>query len=100
MRVLGTARDAEGGTLDGDFDRTREGSPADDFVWTFRFPVPNDDFANAQLLAGTSGQIDGNNRYATWDVTEPQPVERGAQIRGNTVWYRWTSPESGGLLHV
>jgi len=100
VRILGTAQDVEHGTLDGDFDRTREGSPADDFVWTFRFPVPNDDFANAQLLAGTSGQIDGNNRYATWDVTEPQSVERGAQIRGNTVWYRWTSPESGGLLHV
>jgi subtilisin family serine protease len=98
VRILGTAQDAEGGTLDGDFDRSLEGSPLDDFVWTFRFPVPNDDFQDAQPLTGGSGQMEGNNRYATWDVGEPQPVERGAQIRGNTVWYRWSPPEPGGWI--
>src|SRR6185436_15743932 len=43
VRILGTAQDDVGGTLDGNFNRSREGSPADDFVWTFRFPIANDD---------------------------------------------------------
>jgi hypothetical protein len=44
VRILGTASDDQGGTLDGNINRSREGSPADDFVWTLRFAIPNDDF--------------------------------------------------------
>src|SRR5262249_48250222 len=40
--------------LDGNFNGIEEGSPADDFVWTFRFPVSNDNFANAQVLTNAS----------------------------------------------
>src|SRR5439155_14916634 len=56
-RILGTAQDETGATLDGNFNRTRETSPTDDFVWNFRFRIPNDDFANAQLLTGLSGSV-------------------------------------------
>jgi hypothetical protein len=52
VKILGTASDETGATLDGNFNRAREGSPTDDFVWTFRFPIANDDFASAQLLTG------------------------------------------------
>lgn len=93
VRIRGTARDFEGQALDGNFDRTDNGSPADDFVWGFGFPVPNDDSAEAQPIAGPSGRITGTNRYASWEVGEPQPVERGAQIRANTVWYLWSPPQ-------
>ncbi len=62
VRILGTGLDASGGSLDGNYDRTPQGSPADDFVWTFRFPLPIDDFAGAQRLAGESGQVKGSHQ--------------------------------------
>jgi subtilisin family serine protease len=96
VRIAGTAKDTAGRMLDGNFNRVSEGSPADDFIWTFRFPVANDDFANAAPLLGTSGKVRGNNSSTMWDPGEPQPIERGAQIRGNTVWYRFVPPPEGG----
>ena len=89
VRILGSARDRDGGGLDGNFNHTREDSPADDFTWKFRFKVSNDDFADATLVAGTVGSTPGDNRNTTWDVLEPQLSARGALIRHNTVWYRW-----------
>jgi len=94
LRILGTAQDENGGTLAGDFDRNREGSPADDFVWTFRFPIPNDDFANAQQLANESGTLQGSNRYATVELNEPDLL--GDRTSASSVWYRWSPPEPGG----
>ena len=96
VRILGSAQDESGRTLDGDFDRIREGSPADDFVWTFRFRIANDDFDKAQWLAGTSGSVRGSNRYAWLELDEPPHVLRDYTMLGNSVWYRWTPPESGG----
>ncbi len=93
VKILGTAQDAAGGTLDGDFDRIREGSPADDYVWNFRFPIPNDDFANAQSFSGSSGSIQASNRYATCEVIEPDHV--GDRTSTSSVWYRWTAPQNG-----
>jgi subtilisin family serine protease len=96
VRILGTAQDESGQTLDGNFNRARESSPTDDFVWTIHFPVPNDDFVGAQLLTGSSGQVQGNNCYALWERNEPgQPTHFGEQLQWNTVWYRWTPPDSG-----
>ena len=95
VRILGSSQDMSGGGLDGNFNRNCEGSPADDFVWTFRFQVPNDDFADAQSLDGGSGEVSGDNRTSTWDVLEPQLSGRGVQIRANTVWYRWTPTQAG-----
>ncbi len=93
IRILGTALDASGDTLDGNFNRIMEGSPADDFVWAFRFPIPNDDFANAQSLSGPSGEIAASNRYAlheSWREPWHANVDNGASL-----WYRWTPPEPG-----
>jgi hypothetical protein len=95
LRILGTAQDETGATLDGDFDRNREGSPADDYVWTFRFPIANDDFANAQVLSGSSGSIQASNRYAFLELDEPAHVLHDYRSIGSSVWYRWTPPESG-----
>jgi subtilisin family serine protease len=94
VRIAGTAQDDIGGSLDGDFDRSREGSPSDDFLWTFRFRIPNDDFANAQELAGASGSLSASNRYATFEMFEPDHL--GDRTSMSSVWYRWTPPKPGG----
>ena len=94
VRILGTAQDDSGGTLDGDFDRLREGSPTDDLLWTFRFRIPNDDLANAQWIAGESGRLQSSNRYATFEILEPDHL--GDRTSMSSVWYRWMPPESGG----
>jgi hypothetical protein len=96
VRILGTAQDETGATLDGDFDRIREGSPADDFIWTFRFPIANDDFENAGLIAGASGALQSSNRYATFQLSEPDHL--GDRTSMSSVWYRWSPPESGGWI--
>ncbi len=95
-KILGTAHDEAGGTLDGNFNRTREGSPADDFVWTFRFPIANDDFANAQTLAGESGAVQSSNRYASPEMDELFGLLFGDwRTFGSSVWYEWTAPADG-----
>jgi hypothetical protein len=93
-RILGTAQDESGATLDGDFDRDREGSPTDDFVWTFRFPIPNDDFTSAKLITGVSGVIQSSNRYATVELNEPDHTDNRTST--SSVWYQWMPPDSGG----
>jgi thermitase len=95
-RVLGTARDDAGETLDGNFNRSQDGSPADDFLWTFGLPVANDDFRNAQLLTGPSGSVIGSNRYASVEPNEPFHVLGEFGTSWNSLWYRWTAPEIGG----
>ena len=95
-RILGTAQDEAGGTLDGNFNRIREDSPVDDFVWTFRFRIANDDFGNPQSLAGTSGLIQGSIRYAFIELDEPAHVLNDYTMLGGSVWYRWSAPQPGG----
>lgn len=101
VRISGSAQDETGGTLDGNFNRLREGSPIDDYVWTFRFPVVNDYLEDAQPLAGSSGTIAGNNRYSTWQWEDGEPVVETfydplALDFLASVWYRWTPPASEG----
>jgi hypothetical protein len=98
VRILGTAQDAAGGTVDGNFNRAGEGSPNDDFLWTFSFPIPNDDFANAQWLTGESGSVTGVNRYSWLEPDEPNHVLDEYGLVGNSVWYGWTAPEPGGWV--
>lgn len=93
VRILGSAHDETGATLDGNFNRTSSGSPADDFVWTFRFPIANDDFVNAQPITGTSNSVSSSNLYGTYELSEPNHV--GDITSTSSVWYRWTAPESG-----
>jgi len=93
VRLLGTARDDSGGTLDGDYDRIREGSPFDDFVFAFRFRISNDDFGEAQRLTGISGSLPGSNRYASSELDEPDHV--ADRTSTSSVWYRWTADSTG-----
>ncbi|MCI0542015.1 MAG: S8 family serine peptidase, partial [Verrucomicrobiales bacterium] len=95
-RISGAAQDGINGTLDGNFNRSPEGSPADDFVWTFRFLLPNDDFTNAVSLAGGSGVVQGNNRYATYEMSEQNHVHDRTSM--SSLWYRWTPPAGGGWI--
>lgn len=95
VMIRGSALDAFGGTLDGNFNRVREGSPADDFNWTFRFPLQNDDFANSQALTGSSGILSGNNRYALLELDEPSHVGSSSSTIGASVWYSWIPANSG-----
>jgi hypothetical protein len=95
---LGTAQDETGHTLDGDFNRNQEGSPADDYVWTFRFRMANDDFANAQLLTGATGAVSTNNRSAWMELGEPPHAVHDYWKVGSSFWYRWTTSEPGAWI--
>lgn len=96
VRIRGTAEAEDGGTLDGNFNRSLEGSPGDDYVWTFRFRAPNDDFAQATPLNGASGSRQAANTYAWMELGEPPHVLNDYVKVACSLWYRWTAPEQGG----
>lgn len=48
----------------------------------------NDDFANAHVITGTSGTVEGSNWESTDEVGEPDPGAGG-------VWYSFDPPTSG-----
>lgn len=53
------------------------------------FPPPhNDNFANAEIISGASGQTTGTNVGATSEENDPIP---------STIWYSWTAPADGGM---
>ena len=52
----------------------------------------NDNFANAQVLSGTSATATGSNVDATMEPGEP---DHGGLSGGTSVWYAWTAPASG-----
>jgi hypothetical protein len=54
-------------------------------------PPPNDNFANAVVITGQNGQIQGTNVGATSEPGEPQH----GYGYGHSVWYRWTAPSTG-----
>ena len=53
---------------------------------------PNNNFANAQTLLGSPGQIGGRNSGANKETAEPN---HGGDMGGHSVWYSWTAPASG-----
>jgi hypothetical protein len=90
-----SARDVEGRTLDGNYNRISEPSSVDDFRFTFSFPVPNDDFEDPQMISGADGFVSGNTRTASPQFAEPDHV---GDYRSNTsLWYEWTAPEAGWI---
>ena len=91
--ILRTALDIRGDGLDGNFNGVRQDSVADDFRWTFGFPVPNDDLADALTLSGTTGSQKGTTRNASPEVEEPDHA--GNRLSSPSVWYRWTAPATG-----
>jgi hypothetical protein len=63
-------------------------------TWWIR--PPNDDFSDAETLAGGEGITETNNRLATREPEEPRHL--GRCCRGDhSVWYTWTAPERGTL---
>lgn len=50
---------------------------------------PNDNFANATVLTGSSGTATFDLTSATAETGEPEPAS------GMTVWFSWTAPFSG-----
>ena len=57
--------------------------------WSQASRPVNDDFAQATLLEGTAGNVDGTSRGATLE-----PGEWFGSAAGTT-WYRWTAPNDG-----
>ena len=54
----------------------------------------NDQPANAEVIAGTTGSVAGSTRAATLDV----PDEPQAFVNANrVVWYEWTAPTTGPM---
>ncbi len=81
---------AEGGT---DY-RLRIATEAHDVMpqtlrWGPRQRPANDDFADSQRIAGTSGSVAGDNRGAT---LEPHEFFGS---HSTTAWYRWRAPDDG-----
>ena len=65
-------------------------------------PAPaNDNLANAQVIGGCSGSVNGSSVGATHESGEPQhfpaggPGALGGGFR--SVWYQWTAPSSGSV---
>ena len=57
-------------------------------------PPPNDNFANAQVISGCSGTVNGTNLGATKESGEPDHASQGGT---RSIWYQWTSPFSGNM---
>lgn len=66
------------------------------FTLTWR-TILNDAFANAQTLAGASGQVSGNNTGATAEPGEPVHFP-GSAAASTSLWYKWTAPQSGTVI--
>ena len=93
-RLLGSAKDTTGVTLDGNYNRAAQGPDLDDFTWSFRTTPANDDFAAAETINGASGRIVGTNRNATREPGEPVHARNGG---GASIWYRWMPPGGGSV---
>jgi subtilisin family serine protease len=93
-KLLGSAMDTTGATLDGNFNRVAQGANWDDFTWGFRTTPANDDFATAEPMSGESGTIAGTNRNATQEPGEP---DHAGNRGGASIWCRWMAAGSGSV---
>ncbi|MDT4966386.1 MAG: hypothetical protein QOJ64_1123 [Acidobacteriota bacterium] len=59
-------------------------------------PPANDNFANAQAIAGCTGTVNGTSSGATKQTGEPTH-DPGASVSGGSVWYTWQAPSSGSV---
>jgi hypothetical protein len=58
-------------------------------------PPANDNFANAEVLSGTSDTASGTNVQATKQAGEPN---HAGNLGGASVWYAWTAPSTGTFV--
>ncbi len=54
----------------------------------------NDNFVNAQVITGTTGEVTGINLPATTEPGEPAP---NGFTGGASIWYKWTAPANGSI---
>jgi hypothetical protein len=55
-------------------------------------PPANDDFADACVITGASGTVNGSTLGASKEPYEPA---HAYEIGGHSAWYRWMAPQSG-----
>jgi len=65
-----------------------------DLSWEKIVPPANDDFANAELISGMSGSVDGSTIGASREGVDLIPDEYDSDYAA-TVWYKWTAPADG-----
>ncbi len=98
VKILGTAPSSANAalTLDGNFSETSQGSPTDDYVFTFRTTggPANNNFASAQVITGNGDSIPGFNIGATKETNEPN---HGQGTGGASVWYKWVPASTGNV---
>src|SRR6185369_15112588 len=60
-------------------------------------PPANDNFANAQVISGCSGSVNGSTFGATKEAGEPNhdPGDSTALTPNHSIWYQWQAPSSG-----
>jgi len=76
--------------------QSQEDNPsAFSLTWAWSGAPANDNFANAQTIAGASGTVDGTTVGATIQATEPDYVPSGEGQ--HSVWYRYTSATAGSI---
>jgi hypothetical protein len=63
-------------------------------TWTVSLAPPNDMFAGAQSVAGSSGTVTGTNVDATKEAGEPN---HAGVPGGRSIWYRWRAPATGSV---
>ncbi|HEX8138715.1 MAG TPA: NF038122 family metalloprotease [Pyrinomonadaceae bacterium] len=59
-------------------------------------PPANDSFAAAQVIAGCTGTVSGNNFNATKEANEPSHSPDN-NTGGASVWYQWQAPSTGSV---
>ena len=65
--------------------------PELEFTWQKLDTKPvNDQFADRIEITGTSGDMSGNNAYATVERGEP-----GGHVSVGTTWFKWIAPSDG-----
>ncbi|MYF39207.1 MAG: S8 family peptidase [Gammaproteobacteria bacterium] len=65
--------------------------PELEFTWQKLDTKPvNDDFADRSQISGISGDVSGNNAYATVERGEP-----GGHVSVGSTWFKWTAPSTG-----
>jgi hypothetical protein len=61
-------------------------------AWSMGELPLNDNFASAQVIAGTVGSVPGSTGGATKESAEPN---HAGSVGGHSIWYCWTSPVTG-----
>src|SRR5205814_8397251 len=56
---------------------------------------PNDNFTNSAPITGLDATVTGSNIGATREAQEPA---HAGQVAGNSVWWSWTAPVTGGVI--